>query len=422
MFPPPQFAEQGPWSPGAPREPPGPPDNDEVKRSISSRSNPPPGPPSNTPGRPPISLPTKRSQLPAEMRKTDVAGIVDSPPVLEISNDDYDADDDIDDSLDLGGTEGKASIRLKQMAFCLKQFANRIGQANYSAFNKWKNVWVAGFLDPKHPSIIWGQKRLMQVRDRPLHWETTVVDLLETFEDSLPLVNFVNGERIRRQWVEMYLKKRANQIWEVRKKGRWGSKWPATDLGASAGKSLRSNLPQLPNTMFMVVIRWVSNGNDFVHSPKQLQASFTDVRQWEELVDYINNNGDPKGPYILTSMFKCTLEQDNLDGQYMGLYTHGQMINYPRYGQISFNYWFLNAFKLKHGHNVKIFVVEMMSATGKEIPEQVIWPEMVFPASRVKARCAQLLIIIQRHWKVLKRVEERMERRMVGKRMIHVLI
>jgi len=38
------------------------------------------------------------------------------------------------------------------------------------------------------------------------------------------------------------------------------------------------------------------------------------------------------------------------------------------------------------------------------------------------ARCVQLIIIIHRLWKVLKRVEERWERRMVGNRMILVLM
>jgi len=46
---------------------------------------------------------------------------------------------------------------------------------------------------------------------------------------------------------------------------------------------------------------------------KPLQASYTDVRHWEELVDLIDKNGSPKEPYILTSMFKCTLEQDELE-------------------------------------------------------------------------------------------------------------
>jgi len=44
------------------------------------------------------------------------------------------------------------------------------------------------------------------------------------------------------------------------------------------------------------------------------------------------------------------------------------------------------------------------------------------PANRVKSGCAQLLIIIHRLWKVLQRVEERRERRIVGKRMMVVLM
>jgi hypothetical protein len=50
-------------------------------------------------------------------------------------------------------------------------------------FNKWKGVWVAGFLEKKHQSIIWGQNCLKYIRDGPLHWEMVVVDDLETFED-----------------------------------------------------------------------------------------------------------------------------------------------------------------------------------------------------------------------------------------------
>jgi hypothetical protein len=40
----------------------------------------------------------------------------------------------------------------------------------------------------------------------------------------------------------------------------------------------------------------------------------------------------------------------------------------------------------------------------------------------VKATCAQQLPIIPSLWKVLKRIEERRERRMVNKRMILVLM
>ena len=77
-----------------------------------------------------------------------------------MSHDDYNADDESDDSLDLRGAEREPTVSLKQTKFSLKQFAKRIGQANYSAFNKWKKVWVAGFLEIKHRSIIQEQNRL----------------------------------------------------------------------------------------------------------------------------------------------------------------------------------------------------------------------------------------------------------------------
>jgi hypothetical protein len=48
----------------------------------------------------------------------------------------YDAADESDDTSDLGGAKGKPPISLKRTEFSLKQFATRMGQGNYSAFNK----------------------------------------------------------------------------------------------------------------------------------------------------------------------------------------------------------------------------------------------------------------------------------------------
>jgi len=138
----------------------------------------------------------KRFQPGAEPRRTDVAGIADLPSFPEISYDEFDADAESDDSSDLGGAEGKAPISLKQMEFSLKQFAKRMGQPNFSAFNEWKKVWVAGFLGKKHWYIITGQNHLKQLRDGPLRWEMAVADFLETFETWLPLENFDNAEWI----------------------------------------------------------------------------------------------------------------------------------------------------------------------------------------------------------------------------------
>jgi hypothetical protein len=82
------------------------------------------------------------------------------------------------------------------MEFSLMQFAKRIGQRNISMFNKWKKVWVAGFLEKNHQFIIWGLNRLKQRRGGPLHKKTVVADSLETFKTWLPLENFDNAEWI----------------------------------------------------------------------------------------------------------------------------------------------------------------------------------------------------------------------------------
>jgi len=111
-----------------------------------------------------------------------------------MSCDKYDAADETDDLSDVGGVEGKPPISLKQTEFSLKQFAKRMGQANYSVFNKWKKVWVAGFLEMKHWFMIRWRNRSKQVRDGPLHRESVVADFLATFQNWLLLVNVDNAE------------------------------------------------------------------------------------------------------------------------------------------------------------------------------------------------------------------------------------
>jgi hypothetical protein len=107
------------------------------------------------------------------------------------------------------------------------------------------------------------------------------------------------------------------------------------------------------------------------------------VRHWEELLDFIEKNCGPKEPYCLTALYKCNLTQEELDEEYMGLYAPGQMMNDPLYGQISYNSSLSNAFKLKLGHDVQLFLVEMKAATGKEIAEHVMRLAKVIPASLV---------------------------------------
>jgi hypothetical protein len=131
----------------------------------------------------------------------------------------------------------------------------------------------------------------------------------------------------------------------------------------------------------MVVIRRVPNGNSDPTSSMQFQASYTDVRHWEELTDFIEKNCSPKEPYCLTALYKGNLMQEELDKEYMRLYSPGQMMNDPLYDQMSYNSSLSNAFQLKLEHDVKLLLVEMKAATGKENAEHVMRPVKVIPAS-----------------------------------------
>jgi len=93
------------------------------------------------------------------------------------------------------------------------------------------------------------------------------------------------------------------------KEGR-NARQQVTGNGFDSGcwQQTESNLPEMHNTMFMVVICWMLNGNSFLLSPKQLQAFYTNARDQEDLDDFIDKNRDPKEPYILQSLYKCTLE------------------------------------------------------------------------------------------------------------------
>jgi len=220
MFPQQQFPRQGLSSAAGPTVPPGLPRNKPVNQPTSSSSTSTPGPPSGAPDRLPISLQPKRFLPPAAQWKKAVRMIVDLLPIPDICYDNYDADDESDDSLDFGGAEGKPLVSLKQTEFSLKQFAKRMRQANHSAYNNWKKVWVAGFLEKQHWSLIWGQNQLKPLRNGPLHLVTAVADFFETDTSGLLLDNINNAESIGRHRVEMFLKKWACDIQKASKMGR----------------------------------------------------------------------------------------------------------------------------------------------------------------------------------------------------------
>jgi hypothetical protein len=64
---------------------------------------------------------------------------------------------------------------------------------------------------------------LKQLRDEPLHRETAVENLMQTFEGSVALNIFDNAEWIRPQGVEMFLNHSPCEIRKARKFGSGGN-------------------------------------------------------------------------------------------------------------------------------------------------------------------------------------------------------
>jgi hypothetical protein len=83
---------------------------------------------------------------------------------------------------------------------------------------------------------------------------------------------------------------------EGKEKGKVRQQATTSYLGERTTNMARRNPSELPITTFPVVICWVSNSYNIVQSSNQLQAVYTNVRDWEELIDFINKNGRLKEP------------------------------------------------------------------------------------------------------------------------------
>src|SRR5882757_9280693 len=105
----------------------------------------------------------------------------------------------------------------------------------------------------------------------------------------------------------MFWKNCGSMVWEARKKGRRNNTRPVTDFGEPVGHEAKYSLPQLPNTPFMVLIRLMSNSNNEETSSMQPQALYPEVKNWEEMIDIIENKCHPKKPYCPTALYQCNL-------------------------------------------------------------------------------------------------------------------
>jgi hypothetical protein len=275
---------------------------------------------------------------------------------------------------------------------------------------------VAGFLEKKDQFVILGQTCLKPIRDEPLDWEMAVADILETFQTWLPLGHLNDAEWIQWKWVEMILKTCASEVREARKKGRRGNMWLVMDLGEHVGKKAKGNVTELPNSAFMDVIRWVPNGNNDQTSSNQFQALYTDVRHWEELIDIIGKNCSPKEPYCLTAIYKCNLMQEELDEEYIRLYA-------PRQSWMTIYIIRVHTtVRMKLGHDVTLYLVDMITAIGKDVVDHVMWPSKVIATSLVTVRYFLLLIGKPRLWRYPIKMTEWKMRRQEGARLIVLIM
>jgi hypothetical protein len=118
---------------------------------------------------------------------------------------------------------------------------------------------VVRYREIKHQSIIQGPNWSIQLWLEPLHWETAVVDFLDSVKRWLCLKDFDIAEWICWHCVEMFLTPCAREIWMARNKAMWGTKWPATDLGIRAGTPVRINVI---NGLKLAVRFWVWVGSE----------------------------------------------------------------------------------------------------------------------------------------------------------------
>jgi len=164
------------------------------------------------------------------------------------------------------------------------------------------------------------------------------------------------------------------------------------------------------------------NGNNDLTCSIQLQASYTHLTHWEELLHLIETNCALEEPHCLTAIYKCNLMMEQLDEVYMELLAPGQMMNVPLYGQILNNSCLSTTFKAKLGHHLIQFLLEMKTEIGKDNAEHVIRWAKVILASLLMVSYTLLLISIYRLWRDPIKMKQWWMRRPVGKRLTVVWI
>jgi len=69
-----------------------------------------------------------------------------------------------------------------------------------------------------------------------------------------------------------------------------------TDIREHAGQHARGDVPEMLNTIFMVLILAVPNGNNHQTSNNQCRALCSDDRYWEKLIAFVEKKCGLKEP------------------------------------------------------------------------------------------------------------------------------
>jgi hypothetical protein len=103
------------------------------------------------------------------------------PPLPEISFDGFENTGDVfGTTVEFPAQGGIRPCSLRTTEFTDKNLGTRIGQIS-TILNKWKKLFVTGFVEKKHKAIIPSSNQLKLQRHVLLHCESAMADFIETY-------------------------------------------------------------------------------------------------------------------------------------------------------------------------------------------------------------------------------------------------
>jgi len=143
-----------------------------------------------------------------------------------------------------------------------------------------------------------------------------VSDVFITLENQLHWGPVNNAKLIWSQWIKMLFRKYPGDVHKARKRAGPGDKWLAMDIRKCLGKNETSNLPELVHTTVVCKMCWVQH-DDHTY-PENLEPC---VQIWAAGRSWLISSRMLeawKNHTVLTKIFLFTLDQEELDEEYIG--------------------------------------------------------------------------------------------------------